>query len=44
VFMPYGLVPGCRALWAKIATRRKPAAAKPIEIKAPADSSSGGCS
>jgi branched-chain amino acid transport system permease protein len=44
VFMPYGLVPGCRTLWAKIAARGKPAATKPIEIKAPADPSAGGCS
>ena len=35
VFMPYGLVPGCRALWRKITTRSKPAAAKAIEIKTP---------
>jgi branched-chain amino acid transport system permease protein len=44
VFMPYGLVPGCRTLWAKIAARGKRAAAKPIEIKASTDPSSGGCS
>ena len=29
VFMPYGLVPGCRQLWQRIAARRKQAAAKP---------------
>ena len=44
VFMPYGLVPGCQTLWRKVTARRKPAATKPIEIKASADSSSGGCS
>jgi len=44
VFMPYGLVPGCRALWRKITTRSKPAATKAIEIKTSAGSSSGDCS
>jgi branched-chain amino acid transport system permease protein len=28
VFMPYGLVPGCRALWRKLTTARKPPAAE----------------
>jgi branched-chain amino acid transport system permease protein len=33
IFMPHGLVPGCRALWRKIASRGKPAApaAEPAE-------------
>jgi branched-chain amino acid transport system permease protein len=25
VFMPYGLVPGCRTLWRKLSSRGKPA-------------------